>query len=77
MVGLHDLLREREDHGKDVCRHRLGVAAGLVDDEHARLGAILDIDGVETGAVGGDDKQVGHARQQFASGIEARIELVA
>src|SRR6516165_74317 len=53
------------------------VAAGLVDDEHAGVGAVLDADGVEAGAVGGNDEQVRHAREQIALGMEARIELVA
>ena len=61
-----DPLGEREHHGEHVRRHRLGVAAGLVDDEDAGLGAVLDVDGVEAGAVGGDDEQVGHAREQVA-----------
>ena len=58
-------------------RHRLGVAAGLVDDEHARLGAVLDVDGVEACAVGRDDQQVRHAGEEVALGVEAWLELVA
>ena len=58
-------------------RHRLGVAARLVDDEHTSVGAILDSDGVEAGAVGGDDEQVGHARDGLALDVETRVELVA
>jgi hypothetical protein len=60
-----------------VRRHRLGVTAGLVHDKDAGVGAVLDVDGVEAGAVGGDDQQVGHAREQLAPGMEARRKFVA
>src|SRR5262249_22753933 len=77
VFGLNDLLGEHQHHGEHVRRHRLGIAAGLVDDEHAGVGAVLDVDGIEAGAVGGDDEQVRHAVEQLALDMEARLELVA
>jgi hypothetical protein len=74
---MKTLLRQRQHHGQHVRCHRLGVAAGLVDDKHAGFGAVLDVDGVEAGAVGGDDQQVGHAHEQLTPGVEARRKLVA
>src|SRR5439155_1366724 len=43
----------------------------------ARFAARVDVDGIEAGAVGGDDQQIRHARQQLAPQVEARVELVA
>src|SRR5262249_52272228 len=43
VIGLDDLLGEHQHHGEHVRRHRLGVAAGLVDDEHAGVGAVLTL----------------------------------
>src|SRR5262249_16405390 len=77
VVGLDDLLGEHQHHGEHVRCHRLGVPAGLVDDEHAGVGAVLDVDGIEAGAVGGDDEQVRHACEQLALNVETRPELVA
>ena len=55
----------------------MGVAAGLVDDQHARCRAGLDIDGIEARAVAGDDQQVRRAFQQIGMGMEMRRKLVA
>ena len=77
VIGLDDLLREHEHHRDHMRRHRLGVAAGLIDHEHAGLGAVLDVDGVVAGAAGGHHEQVRHARQQVALGVKARTQLVA
>ncbi len=50
-VGLDDALRQRQQHAERVFGDRMRVAAGLVDHEHACLGAGLDIDGIEACAV--------------------------
>ena len=60
-----------------MARHRLGVAAELVDDKHAILGCRAHVDGVEAGAVGGGDQEARHARDEIAPEMEARRKLVA
>ena len=57
--------------------NRVGIAAGLVDDQHARLGAGLDIDGIKTRAVGGDDQKIRRALQERVMDMEVRRQLVA
>ena len=42
----------------------MGVAAGLVDHQHARRGAGLDVDRVETRAITGDNQEVRGTVQQ-------------
>ena len=56
---------------------RFRVAASLVDDENAALGARLHIDSVVTGAVGRDDEQVRCVLQQFGAGMVVPRQLVA
>ena len=63
-VGLEDALRQRQQHAERVLGDGIGVAAGLIDDQHARRGAGVDVDGVEARAVAGDDQQVRRAPQQ-------------
>ena len=70
-VGLDDALRQRQQHAERVFGHRMRVAAGLVDDQHARFGAGLDIDGVEARAVAGDDQQMRRAPQQV--GVHMKV----
>ena len=55
---------------------RVGVAAGLIDDEHAGRGAGVDVDGVEARAVGGDDQQVRRAPQQVLMDMEVLCQLI-
>ena len=58
-------------------RDGIGIAAGLIDDQHARGGTSLDIDGVETRAVAGDDQQVGRADQQITVDVKMFRQFVA
>ena len=55
----------------------MGIAAGLVDDQHARIGARLDVDGVEARAIAGDEQQVRRALQEGGIDVEMRGEFVA
>ena len=50
-VGFEDALGQRQQHAERVLGDRVGVAAGLIDDEHARRRAGIDIDGIEARAV--------------------------
>ena len=76
-VGLDDALGEAEHHGERVLGDRLLVAAGLVEHQHARVGAGLQVHGVVAGAVGGDDQQALRAAQQIAVGVIFFRQLVA
>ena len=64
-----------------ACRARVrppnGVAAGLIDDQHARRGAGIDIDGIEARAVAGDDQEVRRAPQQVLIDMEMLCEFIA
>ena len=51
-IGLADALDQAQHHADDVLGDRLGVAARLVDDQDAALGAHPHVDGVVTGAIG-------------------------
>ena len=77
VVGLDDLLRQHQHHGEHVRGDRIGVAAALVDHQHAGVGAVLDVDGVVAGAAGRDDQQVRRARQQILVDVVFRRQLVA
>ena len=70
-------LGERQQHAEHVFSDRFGVAAGLVDDQDAALGAGLHIDGVVTGAVGRYDQQVRRVVQKLGAGVVVPRELVA
>src|SRR5215211_6128560 len=56
---------------------RIGIAAGLIDDQHARRGAGLDIDGVKARAVGRDDQEIWRAPQQVVIDVKMASEFVA
>ena len=47
VVDLDDLLRQHQHHAEHVRGDGVGVAAGLVDDQHTGVGAILDVHGVD------------------------------
>src|SRR5262249_56665287 len=55
-VAFDHALDERQQHAEHVFGDRLRIAAGLIDDKDAALAAGFDVDGVVTGAVGGDDQ---------------------
>ena len=76
-VGLEDALRQRQQHAERMLGDRIGVAAGLIDHQHARRGAGVDIDGVEARAVAGDDQQVRRAPQQVLMDMEVLRQFVA
>ena len=76
-VGLEDALRQRQQHAERVLGDRIGVAAGLIDDQHARRGAGVDVDGIEARAVAGDDQQVRRPLQQILVDMEMRCQFVA
>ena len=76
-VGLEDALRQRQQHAERVLGDRIGVAAGLIDDQHARRRAGIDIDGVEARAVAGDDQQVRRPLQQILIDMEMLRQFVA
>ena len=56
---------------------RIGVAAGLIDDEHARRRAGIDVDGIEARAVRGHDQEVRRPLQQILIDMEMLCDLVA
>jgi hypothetical protein len=76
-VGLDDALREAEHHRERVLGDRLLVAAGLVEAEHAGLGAGLQVHGVVTRAVGRDDQQALRAAQQVGTRVILLRQFVA
>ena len=55
----------------------IGVAAGLVEDKHACLGAGGNIDGVEPRTVGRDDQEVRRALQEILVDMKVPRQLVA
>ena len=57
--------------------HRMGIAAGLIDDEHPCLGTGLDIDGIVPRAIAGDDQEIRRPPQQVALDVEMTGEFVA
>ena len=77
IVDLHHLLRQHQHHAEHVGRHRVGVAAGLVDDEDAGIGAVLDVHGVVAGAAGRDDQEVRRPRDQALVDVVLRRQLIA
>ena len=60
-----------------VLGDRLLVAAGLIEAEHAGLGAGLQVHGVVARAVGRDDQQALRAAQQVRAGVIFLGEFVA
>ena len=76
-VGLDNALRQREQHAERVLGDGIGVAAGLVDHQHAGRGAGVDIDGIEARAVAGDDQQIRRPLQKIGMGMEMRRQFVA
>ena len=66
-----------QHHRERVLGDRLLVAAGLVEAEHAGLGAGLQVDGVVARAVGRDDQQALRAAQQVRAGVIFLRQLVA
>ena len=76
-VGLDDALRQRQQHAERMLGDRMGIAAGLVDHQHARRRAGIDIDGIKARAVAGDDQQVRRAAQQIRIDMEMRRQFVA
>ena len=67
---------KRQQHADGVLGHRIGVAAGLIDDDHAGRRAGIDIDGIKAGAVAGDQQQVRRAAQQVGVGMEMGREFI-
>ena len=55
----------------------MGIAAGLVDDEHAPCRAGLDIDGVIACAIARDDQQVRCPPQQVLIDMEMFRQFIA
>ena len=76
-VGLDDPLGQGQHHRQRVLGHRMRIAAGLVHDQHARIRAGLDVDGIEACAVAGDQQQVRRALQEGSIDMEMRRQLVA
>ena len=76
-VGFEDALRQRQQHAERMLGDRIGVAAGLIDDQHARRRAGIDVDGIEARAVRGHDQQVRRPPQQILIDMEMRRDLVA
>ena len=48
---FEDALGQRQQHAERVLGDRIGVAAGLIDDQDARRRAGIDVHGVEARAV--------------------------
>jgi len=56
---------------------RVGVAAGLIDDQHACRRAGIDIDGIEARAIAGDDQEVRRPPQQVRIDVKVPRQFVA
>ena len=76
-VGLENALGQRQHHPERMLGDRIGVAAGLIDDEHARRRAGIDIDGIEARAVRGHDQEVRRPLQQILIDMEMFCDFVA
>ena len=76
-VGLDDAFGQDDEHAEHVLGHRLAVAAGLVDREHAGGGAGLHVDGVVAGAAAGEHKQVGGAGKQGGGAVHVGGDIGA
>ena len=76
-IGLENTLRQRQHHAERVFRHRMRIAAGLIDDHHARRRAGIDVDRIKARAIAGDDQQVRRSPQQIAVDMEMSGEFVA
>ena len=76
-VGFEDALGQRQQHAERVLGDRIGVAARLIDDEHSRRRAGVDVDGIEARAVRGHDQEVRRPPQQVMVDMEMRGDLVA
>ena len=75
-IGLDDALGQRQHHRQRMLGDGMGVAAGLVDDQHAGIGAGLDVDRIESRAVAGDEQQVRRALQEGSIDMEMRGQFV-
>ncbi len=71
VIGLHNSLRQRQQHSERVLGNGFAIAAGLVHHQDAGIRAGLDVDRVVTGAIRGDEQHIGHARDQ--RGIDVKL----
>ena len=76
-VGLEDALGQRQHHAERMFGDGIGVAAGLIDDEHARRRAGIDVNGIEARAVRRHDQEVRRPLQQIVIDMEMPGDLVA
>ena len=66
-----------KQHSERVLGDGMGIAAGLVDHQHAGFRAGLDVDRIEAGAIARDDQEAGRASQQVAVDVEVPRDFVA
>ena len=76
-VRLNNALRKREQHCESVFGHRVGVPAGLVDHQHPRGRAGLDIDRIVARAIARDDQEIWRSPQQVCIDMEMPRKLIA
>src|SRR5262249_53567122 len=77
VIALNDLLGEHQQHGEHMGGDGFCVASALVDDQHARVCAVLHIHRVKTCAVGGNHQQIRHACKQAALDVKPQRQHVA
>jgi hypothetical protein len=76
-IAFADFLDQHQHHAEDVLGDRLGVAAGLIDDQDAAFGAGFQIDGVVAGAVGRHQQQVRRVFEEIRAGVVVPRQLLA
>ena len=76
-VGLNNAFRQREQHCQSVFGDRMGIAAGLIDDQHARRRAGFYIHRIVARPIARDDQQVRRAPQQVMIDVKMACELIA
>ena len=76
-MGLRHFLDECQHHANGVFRHGFGIAAGLVHQKHAGLGAGIRIDRVISRALGCHHQQIGQAPQQRIIHVKRLGQFIA
>ena len=76
-AGFRHPLQQRQHHADRVLRHALGIAAGLVHQQHAGRGAGGRVHRVVAGAGAAHHQQAGQLRQQRRGHVEGLRQLVA
>jgi hypothetical protein len=76
-VGLEDALGQRQHHPERMLGNRIGVAAGLIDDEHARRVQASTSTGSKPAPFEDTISRVRRPLQQILIDMEMSCDLVA